>query len=267
MIDWSQRADVLAPQLLGSVLTDGHVAIQFTELEAYLGTTDPASHAFRGKTQRNAAMFGPPAHLYVYVSYGIHRAGNLVCSPDGVAGGILMRAGRVVYGEDEARRRRRASATATHVWENLARGPGNLGQALGLSEKFSGIALHVHNPCSVNDACEWLRAKESITVENGHESTSEHVGNKNTRLQTNPPNENAPEQLRTHKLTQRAYEQLRADSNQGREEPRFDFFPCLTQEPRIACGPRIGISKNVEAPLRFWIPDDKTVTRPRAMPR
>ncbi|MEU1973127.1 DNA-3-methyladenine glycosylase [Microbacterium sp. NPDC019599] len=129
-------ADV-APLLLGGVLraTVGGetVAVRLTEVEAYhgLGTgpmPDPGSHARMGPTARNATMWGEPGHLYVYLSHGIHSCVNVVCGPDGVAGGILLRAGEIVEGTDAARGRR----PAARADRDLARGPGRLGDALGL---------------------------------------------------------------------------------------------------------------------------------------
>ncbi|MDY5150545.1 DNA-3-methyladenine glycosylase, partial [Actinotignum timonense] len=104
--DLSRPADELAPLLLGAVVGDGTVAVRLTEVEAYLGAEDPASHAFAGPTPRARVMFGPPAHLYVYLSYGIHRIGNIVCGTDGQASAVLLRAGEVVAGLEEALRRR-----------------------------------------------------------------------------------------------------------------------------------------------------------------
>jgi len=127
----------VAPRLLGGVLrtlVDGaSVAVRLTEVEAYHGlgtgeTADPGSHARSGPTARNATMWGEPGHLYVYLSHGIHSCVNVVCGPEGVAGGILLRAGEIVEGTDAARRRR----PAARVDRDLARGPGRLGDALGL---------------------------------------------------------------------------------------------------------------------------------------
>jgi DNA-3-methyladenine glycosylase len=127
----------VAPELLGAHLTisspEGDIAVRITETEAYhgLGTGqvhDAGSHARMGKTARNATMFGEPGHLYVYFSYGMHNAVNVVCSPEGVASGVLLRAGEIVAGEDLARSRRPAAKTS----RDLARGPGRLAQALGL---------------------------------------------------------------------------------------------------------------------------------------
>ena len=102
----------VAPELLGCVLEHqtaaGLVAVELTEVEAYAGASDPASHAYRGRTARNAVMFGPPGHAYVYFTYGMHFCVNLVCLGNGSASAVLLRAGRVIEGEELARTRRTA---------------------------------------------------------------------------------------------------------------------------------------------------------------
>ena len=89
-----------APWLLGAVLhresAEGPVAVRITEVEAYLGEADPGSHAFRGQSARNATMFGPAGHLYVYFTYGMHYCANVVCGEAGQATGLLLRAGEIV---------------------------------------------------------------------------------------------------------------------------------------------------------------------------
>lgn len=141
VIDLSRPALEVAPLLLGAVLWHGRgadaVGVRLTEVEAYMGPDDPASHAFRGPTPRAAVMFGPPAHLYVYLSYGIHHCINIVCSPDGRASAVLLRAGEVVAGLPAARARRGEGVPQ----RRLASGPGNLGQALGAELSDSGAAL------------------------------------------------------------------------------------------------------------------------------
>ena len=129
----------VAPALLGCVLEhdtpEGLVAVALTEVEAYHGQDDPASHAYRGRTPRNAVMFGPPGHAYVYFTYGMHFCVNLVCLPEGAASAVLLRAGRVVEGEDLARARRTAPGPDGR---DLARGPARLCQALAITRAQDG---------------------------------------------------------------------------------------------------------------------------------
>lgn len=195
MIDFSAPADVVAPKLLGCFLSHNGVTLRITEVEAYLGTDDPAAHGYRGKTARNAAMFGPPGRFYVYLSYGIHLNGNVVCAPEGTGHGCLLRAGEVMHGEELAQKRRQAPRKGVRggrpaerdiEFANLARGPGNLGAALDLTLADNGVPVRV---------------------------------------------------------TDRAH------------------------EPEWVAGPRIGISKNANATLRFWIPGDPTVSPPRGRPK
>lgn len=182
MIDFSRPANIVAPKLLGCTLTHGGVSIVLTEVEAYLGEEDAGAHTYRGKTARNAAMFGPPGHFYVYLSYGIHHNVNIVCAPEGIGQGCLLRGGRVIEGHDIAYRRRQKPDRLPIEEDNLARGPGNLGEALGFE------------------------------LTDNHKSVS---------------------------------------------------LTAPTAPPEWVCGPRIGISKNADAPWRFWIPGDKTVSTPR----
>lgn len=127
----------VAPQLLGAQIRCGPVRIRLTEVEAYAGTADPASHAFRGPTPRTQVMFGPAGFLYVYFTYGMHWCANLVCESDGVAGAVLLRGGEVIAGHEVARSRR----VAAKVDRDLARGPARLAEALGLTGVDSGTDL------------------------------------------------------------------------------------------------------------------------------
>ena len=131
----------LAPRLLGAVIVstagDGEVAIRLTEVEAYEGGDDPASHAFRGRTPRTAVMFGPPGHLYCYFTYGMHWCANVVCGVDGHASAVLLRAGAVVRGAELARARRPAARTDVE----LALGPARLASCLALGKAYDGADL------------------------------------------------------------------------------------------------------------------------------
>jgi len=136
----------VAPDLLGCVLEHqteaGLVAVELTEVEAYAGASDPASHAYRGKTARNAVMFGPPGHAYVYFTYGMHFCVNLVCLGNGSASAVLLRAGRIIEGEELARARRTRGTTKI-PFRDLARGPARLCQALDIDRSLDGADVCV----------------------------------------------------------------------------------------------------------------------------
>ena len=177
-MDLERPARLVAPDLLGAVLTVDGVGVRLTEVEVYEGESDPASHAWRGMTARNAVMFGRAGHLYVYLSYGIHSCVNVVCGVEGTASAVLLRAGEVVAGEGAVRDRR-----GPVPYRRLASGPGNLGSALGLTVADSGLAL------------DGVRAS-LVAGEGG----------------------------------------------------------------RVMCGPRVGISRAVDVPWRFWLADEPSVS-------
>lgn len=142
---FARRSLQVAPQLLGCVLehetAEGLVAVRLTEVEAYEGADDPASHSYRGRTARNAVMFGPPGHAYVYFSYGMHWCVNLVCMAPGTASAVLIRAGEVIEGVPLASARRSAGRARPSVLaeRELARGPARLCQALGIDRAQNGL--------------------------------------------------------------------------------------------------------------------------------
>jgi len=187
--DLAVPALLLAPRLLGAVLTSDvgahSVSVRLTEVEAYEGALDPASHAYRGMSARNAVMFGPAGHLYCYFTYGMHWCANVVCGVDGVASAVLLRAAEVIAGLDTARARRPKTRKDT----DLAQGPARLATCLGLDRATNGVDLL--DPAS-------------------------------------------PVRL----------EDLPSRRPQGTRS-----------------GPRIGISRAVEHPWRFWLADNPTVSR------
>jgi DNA-3-methyladenine glycosylase len=133
----------VAPFLLNKVLVRGARSARVVEVEAYRGELDPASHAYRGRTPRNATMFGPAGLLYVYFSYGMHWCANVVCCEEGVAGAVLLRALEPLTGIEEmaaARAARRPAGTAPTV-RDLCRGPANLTTALGVTGEDDGDDL------------------------------------------------------------------------------------------------------------------------------
>jgi DNA-3-methyladenine glycosylase len=128
----------VARDLLGALVVHelpgvGGVALRLTEVEAYAGGHDPASHAFRGSTARNAVMFGPAGHAYVYFTYGMHFCMNLVCGTEGQASAVLLRAGEIIEGLDVVRQRRPGVRD-----RDLARGPARLTRALAVDRALDG---------------------------------------------------------------------------------------------------------------------------------
>jgi DNA-3-methyladenine glycosylase len=131
-----------AQRLLGATLTGRGVTAVIVEVEAYGGVPDgpwpdAAAHSYRGPTGRNTVMFGPPGRLYTYRSHGIHVCANVVCAADGVAAAVLLRAAAIETGLDIAQSRRGASVRTVA----LARGPGNLCSALGITMADNAIDL------------------------------------------------------------------------------------------------------------------------------
>jgi DNA-3-methyladenine glycosylase len=178
----------VAPDLLGCVLehetAEGLVAVQLTEVEAYAGPADPASHAYRGMTARNAVMFGEPGHAYVYFTYGMHFCVNVVCQRPGMAEAVLLRAGRVTAGDGLAALRRAARVPRAR---DLARGPARLCQALAITraqndadlcDPLSPLRLRLRLPAGRHDgapAGTHLAAEPGVTG-NRQVATGPRVG-------------------------------------------------------------------------------------------
>ncbi len=133
---------VVAPKLLGKILVNKKLGVsgKIVEVEAYGGVDDPASHAYKGKTFRNASMFGPPGHLYVYFTYGMHWCSNVVCLEQGIPGAVLIRALAPLEGLEIMRQRRNIA-----IGKNLCNGPAKLSQAMGITKDLDGNSLFNSN--------------------------------------------------------------------------------------------------------------------------
>jgi DNA-3-methyladenine glycosylase len=215
----------VAPDLLGCVLehesADGLVAVALTEVEAYAGEVDPASHAYRGRTARNAVMFGPPGHAYVYFTYGMHFCVNVVCMPAGTASAVLLRAGRVIAGEDLASRRRFPVSQGSA--RDLARGPARLCQALGIDRDLDGA-----------DLCEPASPLRLRAPLGGFVPIFPAGANQPAGKIGRPPG--------------------------GELESRADAMARSAKERLICTGPRVGVREGAEVPWRFWCGGEPTVS-------
>jgi DNA-3-methyladenine glycosylase len=183
---FERQPDQVASELIGSLMivrtSDGRVIVRLVETEAYGGDDDQASHAFRGVSKRNASMFGPAGHLYVYRSYGMHWCVNVVTGESGVASAVLLRAAEVV----------RVGKTSLDAFEpGSMRGPGNLTRALGITGDDDGsdccsrdarITFHA----STREPAEVVMCSERIGISKARERRSRYY------LEGNPAVSKAP---------------------------------------------------------------------------
>jgi DNA-3-methyladenine glycosylase len=233
----------VAPRLLGCVLEhetgEGLVAVMLTEVEAYDGAADPASHAYRGRTARNAVMFGAPGHAYVYFTYGMHFCVNLVCRPAGTASAVLLRAGRVIEGIPLAAARRAAARIGAG---RGASGPGRSGGRGRGGSGEPGRASGPGAPGAVSPAVERELARgparlcQALGIDRGQDGADACAPGSPLRIRP------APET--------------------GSGQP----------VPDVSHGPRVGISAAADRPWRFWLTGDPTVSAyrphtPRARPK
>jgi DNA-3-methyladenine glycosylase len=226
----------VAPELLGCVIehetAEGLVAVVLTEVEAYAGESDPASHAFRGRTARVEVMYGPPGHAYVYFTYGMHFCVNLVCQPVGQPSAVLLRAGRVIDGVPLATARR-FGATRT----DGADGPAGAASPGG-SASPDGPA----SPDGAGRRPAWPRspraAARELDLARGPARLCEALGI--NRAQNGADAVSPASPLRV--------------------------FAPLTPVPAagISHGPRVGVSRAADVPWRFWITGEPAVSPYRA---
>lgn len=156
---YERPATEVAPELIGKLLVydDGSArAGRIVEVEAYSGHGDPAAHSRSGPTARNATMFGPPGHLYVYLIYGLHWCANAVCAPAGTGDAVLLRALEPIGGSEVMAAHRRADG-ASVAFTQLCSGPAKLTQAFGIDGSHDGCDLTSAGGLSICDDG-WFRA-------------------------------------------------------------------------------------------------------------
>jgi DNA-3-methyladenine glycosylase len=223
----------VAPDLLGCVLehetADGLVAVELTEVEAYAGRSDPASHAYRGKTQRNAVMFGPPGHAYVYFTYGMYFCVNMVClGENGSASAVLLRAGAIIAGEDLARARRtRGRAPQAPVSQApVSEGPVSEGRVSEGRVSEGRVSEDRARIASRDLARGPARLCQALSIDRSLDGADVCVASSPLRMRA------------------------------GAGNP--------ARSGQIITGPRVGVSSAAEIPWRFWYEGDPTVSVYRA---
>ncbi|MFF4621491.1 DNA-3-methyladenine glycosylase [Nonomuraea jabiensis] len=248
----------VAPELLGRVLVHGPVAVRLTEVEAYGGPgEDPAAHTYRGKTPRNAVMFGPPGHLYVYFTYGMHFCANLVCLPEGFGSAVLLRAGEVVAGIDEARARRMSMGSGRTSTGNSRTSAGD-GSAIlgdGLAPTDSDFAPPDSDLASTGNGSPAARPPRGRTI------PDRDLARGPARLAV------ALGLLREHNGLDAIAGASFATDRRLTGVPHgaavmLEGRPAEAES--IRSGPRTGISTAKDTPWRFWIDGDPTVSPYRA---
>jgi DNA-3-methyladenine glycosylase len=244
-----------ARALLGCRVTAGGVTVRLTEVEAYAGSGgDPASHAYRGRTPRNAVMFGPPGLLYVYFTYGMHWCMNVVTGPPGEAAAVLLRSGAVVDGLDTARARRTAKPRRA--------APGAAARS-GSADPDAATAAGASADRPERAGSDGARsggAGSDTASADSEASGSRRVGTGTTR--SGPPAD--------RDLARGPARLTMALGIDGTANGALLFDPAAAvrldgpAEPvdpaRIRTGPRVGISVAVDTPWRFWLDGEPTVT-------
>jgi DNA-3-methyladenine glycosylase len=250
----------VAPDLLGCVLehetAEGLVAVELTEVEAYAGQADPASHAYRGKTARNAVMFGPPGHAYVYFTYGMYFCVNLVCQGDGTASAVLLRAGRVIEGEELARARR--------ARRRARRGRGSASRDNASRDSAS------RDNASRDNASRDSASRDSAS----RDSASRDSASRDSASRDSPSRDSAGlaarDLARGPGLLCLALDIDRSLDGADvcaagsplrvRPRPTGAGTNARSAEKEIRAGPRVGISAAADVPWRFWFEGEPSVS-------
>jgi DNA-3-methyladenine glycosylase len=252
---FDRPATEVAPDLLGCVLwrdsPEGRVAVRLVEVEAYMGASDPASHAYRGQTARNGVMFGPPGHVYVYFTYGMHFCANLVCQPPGQPEAVLLRAGEVVAGAELAAQRR--------LREN--------------SRAANGRARrNAHEPGNTDEPDSYNRASDDSEPGNGREAGNGREPGDGREAGNGRPMRSVDLARGPARLCQAlgidrgldGADVCEPGSPMGIGPARLPApaaaRPAASGQAVICTGPRVGVSQAADRPWRYWLAGDEHVS-------
>ncbi len=268
----------VAPELLGCVLEHetpaGLVAVELTEVEAYEGVSDPASHSYRGRTARNAVMWGPPGFIYVYFTYGMHYCVNVVCQPAGTSSAVLIRAGRIVTGDELARQRRAVrprppsalGPPSAAPGPGAPAGPGSVpgtgsvpgpGSAPGTGSVPGPGAVPGANPAPAPAAVPARRLPyRDLARGPGRLGQALAITLAENGLDGCDPD--SPLRLRPPAARPGGTDASRPSDGAGTRPP--DDAARAGRPILVSTGPRVGVSAAADVPWRYWVAGDPTVS-------
>jgi DNA-3-methyladenine glycosylase len=239
----------VAPTLLGMILRrttpEGPVAVRITEVEAYDGPNDPGSHSYRGQTPRNSVMFGPPGHLYVYFTYGMHYCMNIAVGPEGQPSAVLFRAGEVIEGLPLARHRRGFTTPAT---------PADATPADATPADATSAGAGGATPADASSSATTTPGTPAFPL--GGEAAEPRARPAALRAKPDRDLARGPARL----CVALGIDRSDNDTDLLARGSAIQLLPGDGYDGEVATGPRVGLREAADRPWRFWIPGDPTVS-------